>query len=106
MLEFKLGPPRGHSERYAVALISSVEGNPGGELMLDKVQFIEPGEVTGAIKVFQKLRHVDTQLQLANAEKRAADLCLPNALSGMKRCRTLQAVPTDKSLPDESAPSN
>ncbi len=65
-----------------------------------KLEYIEPEQVNNAIACLQKLRLLSKQVRSSSQEKRShsATFSPPSA----QKARTLTAVPTDVSLPDES----
>ena len=113
MSKFDLNPPRGHTQRFAIALITSCEqteqtgaSQPGVKTFhMDKIQILEQAEGPQAIPVFQKLRRLTMRLEPPSQEERKHNLDISEEPSRpWKKCRTLQAMPTDDSL-EQQLPS-
>ena len=114
MAKFDLNPPRGHSQRYGIAFITNCEditqasaSQPGiKSFHLDKLQILEQTEGPKAVLVFQRLRRLTMRLNPPSTEERKHTLDFAEEPAPMmKKCRTLCAVPTDKSL-DEMVPGS
>ena len=102
MPNFKLDPPRGKSQRTAVVLISKMD--PEG-YQVHKQEHIEPADAANACHCFRKLRALCTKIHPKGGEKRShamGDLFTASPRD-TKKCRTLQAQPTDASLNEEEA---
>ena len=99
---FRLDPPRGKQMRVALALICKVQGD--SSLVIHKLELIEPDQVANAVVCLQKLRRLSNSVHQSSSEKRSHSFDLENAAttspSDTKEARTLQAAPTDASLPD------
>ena len=113
MSKFDLNPPRGHTQRFAIALITSCEqteqtgaSQPGVKTFhMDKIQILEQAEGPQAIPVFQKLRRLTMRLEPPSQEERKHNLDISEEPSRpWKKCRTLSAMPTDDSL-EQQLPS-
>ena len=63
----RLDPPRGKQSRLAVLLIDKVEGKT---LYMQKAEFIEPSDETGAIHCFTRLRTLSENKPKAKREKK------------------------------------
>jgi hypothetical protein len=113
MSKFDLNPPRGHTQRFAIALITSCEqteqtgvSQPGVKTFhMDKIQILEQAEGPKAVPVFQRLRRLTMRLNPSSQEERKHNLDIGEGPSrSLKKCRTLSAMPTDESL-EEQPPS-
>ena len=107
MSKFDLSPPRGHTQRFAIALITSCEQTELGvkTFHMDKIQILEQAEGPQAIPVFQKLRRLTMRLEPLSQEERKHNLDISEEPSRpWKKCRTLSAMPTDDSL-EQQLPS-
>ena len=105
MSRFDLSPPRGHAQRYAVALITSCEQNPNQpgikNFHLEKVQMLEQAEGPQAKGIFQRLRRLTMNLRPSSTEEPRQTLAIEEEPKRpLKKCRTLSAMPTDGSLED------
>ena len=105
MSKFDLSPPRGHTQRFAIALISRCEettsaSQPGMKTFhMDKMQILEQSDGPKAVPVFQALRVLTMKLNPSNNSDHKHDLTIDeNPDRPLKRCRTLSAMPTDESL--------
>ena len=107
MSKFDLNPPRGHRQRYAIALINSCEeiaqasaSQPGVKsFQLDKLQILEQADGPKAIPVFQHWRRLSMRLNPSSTEERKHTLAFDeDAGKLIRKCRTLCAVPRDRSL--------
>ena len=109
MSRFDLSPPRGHAQRYAVALITSCEQteSPGAvqpgikNFHMEKIQILEQAEGPQAVRVFERLRRLTMKLRPSSTEEHKQTLAIeeePNR--PLKKCKTLSAMPTDGSLDD------
>ena len=103
-----------HSQRYGIAFITNCEdiaqasaSQPGiKSFHLDKLQILEQTEGPKAVLVFQRLRRLTMRLNPPSTEERKHTLDFAEEPAPMmKKCRTLCAVPTDKSL-DEMVPGS
>ena len=70
---------------------------------MQKAEFVEPEDAAGAIKCFQRLRQVCKQIKqippTGSAKRtRAESASFVASPKDLKKCRTLQAVPTDASI--------
>jgi len=110
MSKFDLTPPRGHTQRFAVALITSCEqteqtgaSQPSVKSFhMDKIQILEHAEGPKAATAFQRLRRLTMRLNPPSTEERKHTLALVEEPSrALKKCRTLSAMPTDESLADK-----
>ena len=99
---FRLDPPRGKQMRVALALICKVQGD--ATLVIHKLEIIEPDQVANAVVCLQKLRRLSNSIHQSSSEKRSHSFDLENVAdtspSDTKKARTLQAAPSDDSLPD------
>ena len=96
----KLDPPRGKKSRFAVLLLDKIEDRT---IQMQKAEFIEPEDSAGAVKCFQRLRQLCKQIKPstpATSAKRTRSESASFVASpkDLKKCRTLKAVPTDKSI--------
>ena len=94
---FRLDPPRAQKFRVAFVLITKADKEG---LHIHKLEYIEQDQVNHAIRCMQRLRRLNKQIHPAGKEKRSHNLTL--TATGIKKARTLQSVPTNTSLPDES----
>ena len=94
----RLDPPRGKKSRCAVLLIEKMEN---ATLYMQKAEFIEPSDATGAIHCFARLRKLCQKITPTSNAKRTQSLSSDFAEDpdNMKKCKVLRAVPTDESLP-------
>ncbi len=94
----RLDPPRGKKSRCAVLLIEKMENTT---LHMQKAEFIEPSDATGAIHCFARLRKLCQKITPTSNAKRTQSLSSDFAEDpdNMKKCKVLRAVPTDESLP-------
>ena len=97
----KLDPPRGKKSRFAVLLVDKIDDDVTIEMQ--KAEFIEPEDSAGAVKCFQRLRQLCKQIKPstpATSAKRTRSESASFVASpkDLKKCRTLKAVPTDKSI--------
>ena len=98
---FRLDPPRGKNFRVAVALFTKADEKEG--LHIHKLEYIEPDQVNQAVLCMQKLRRLSKGVRAVSTEKRSHSVALGS--SGKSPCdarkaRTLQAAPTEASLPE------
>ena len=98
---FRLDPPRGKNVRVAFVLITKADEKEG--LHIHKLEYIEPEQVKEAVVRTQKLRKLSKGVHTVSTEKRSHSVALEH--EGMSPCttkkaRTLQAVPTEASLPE------
>ena len=98
---FRLDPPRGKNFRVAVVLFTKADEKEG--LHIHKLEYIEPEQVKEAVLCMQKLRRLSKGVHTVSTDKRSHSVALVN--EGMSPCttkkaRTLQAVPTEASLPE------
>ena len=96
----KLNPPRGKKSRFAVLLVDKIDGMT---IEMQKAEFVEPDDAAGAVKCFQRLRQVCKQIkqsQLSGYGKRtrSESTSFVGSPENLKKCRTLQAMPTDASI--------
>ena len=86
----------------AVAWIQTVRGD--ATLDIHKREIIEADQVANAVVCYQKLCRLSNSLHQSSSEKRRHSFDLKNVAttspSDTKKARTLQAAPTDASLPD------
>ena len=103
---FRLDPPRGKKTRVALALFSKVTGD--GTYIIHRLEIIEPDQVENAVVCLQKLHRLSKKVHQTSSEKRSHSFDLESAAktspSDTKKARTLQAAPTDSSLPEEGKP--
>ena len=98
---FRLDPPRGKNFRVAVVLFSKADEKEG--LYIHKLEYVEPEQVKEAVLRMQKLRRLSKGVHTVSTEKRSHSI--PLAHEGRSPCttkkaRTLQAAPTEASLPE------
>ena len=96
----KLDPPRGKKSRFAVLLVDKIDDMT---IEMQKAEFVEPEDVAGAVKCFQRLRQVCKQIRQitpSGSAKRTRSESTSFLVSpkDLKKCRTLKAVPTDVSM--------
>ena len=103
LLGFRLGPPRGNNFRAALVLFTKADEHE--HLHIHKLEYIEQDELENAVDCMRKLRRLCKGVQSASTEKRSRNIdlaCLSSEGSSplkTKNSRTLQAAPTDASLP-------
>ena len=98
---FQVGPPRDKTFRVAVALFSKADSKEG--LQIHKLEYIKPDQVKEAVQCMQQMRKLSKGVRPVSTEKRSHSVALEH--QGMSPCttkkaRTLQAVPTEASLPE------
>ena len=99
---FQLDPPRAKSCRVAFVLFTKADETEG--LHIHKLEYVEPSQVNDAIQCMRKLRTLSKKVHTKSKEKRSHSVALEHeGLSpmGTKKARTLQATPTDSSLPGD-----
>ena len=110
MAKFDLNPPRGHTQRFAVALITGCEETEASDTSqlrsktfhMDKLQILEQAEGPAAVTLFQRLRRLTMRLNPTNLQERKHNLTVEeDPERPLKKCRTLKVVPTDASLGDQ-----
>ena len=92
----KLDPPRGKKSRFAVLLVDKIDDMT---VEMQKAEFVEPEDVAGAVKCFQRLRQVCKEIKQntpSGSAKRSRSESASFVLSpkDLNKCRTLKAVPT------------
>ena len=97
----KLDPPRGKKPRFAVLLVDKIDDDM--TVKMQKTEFIEPEDAAGAVKCFQRLRQLCKQIKnntpSGSAKRtRSESANFVTSPKDLKKCRTLQAVPTDASI--------
>ena len=94
----RLDPPRGKKSRLALLLVQKIENTT---LYMQKAEYIEPSDATGAIHCFARLRKLCQTITPTSSAKRTQTLSREFAEdpANMKKCKVLRAVPTDESLP-------
>lgn len=101
---FRLDPPRAKNFRVAVVLITKVDEDGG--LHIHQLEYIEMDQVKHAVLCMQKLRKLSKGVHTVSTEKRSRNITLGCisaqglSPSDTKKARTLQAAPTDASLPE------
>ena len=98
---FRLDPSRGKHFRVAVVLLAKADEKEG--IHTHKREHIEPEHVQAAVLCMQKLRRLSKGVHTVSTEKRSHSTTLGNeAMSPCttKKARSLQAVPTEGSLPE------
>ena len=101
---FRLDPPRGKNLRVALVLFTKADDAEG--LHIHQLEYIEMDQIKDATRCMQKLRKLSKGVHSVSTEKRSHNITLeclsPHGLSptSTKKARALQAVPTDKSLPE------
>jgi hypothetical protein len=110
MSKFELSPPRGHAQRFAIALITScelVEQTGASQPVvksfhMDKIQILEQADGPKAIPVFQRLRRLTMRLNPSSTEERKHTFSFSEEPGRtLKKCKTLSAMPTDESLAEQ-----
>ena len=99
---FRLDPPRGRNFRVALVLLARADEKEG--LHIHKLEYIEPEQVNQAVVCMQKLRTLSKRVRSVSTDKRTHSHALDSedlSPSKTKKARTLQAAPTDASLPDK-----
>ena len=113
MSKFDLSPPRGHAQRFAIALITSCELTEQTDVSqlgvktfhMEKIQILEQADGPKAVPVFQRLRRLTMRLNPVRHEGHKHNLDIGEGPSRcLKKCRTLSAMPTDESL-EETLPA-
>ena len=96
-----LDPPRtGSKKQYALALITAAPEETS--FVLQMVQLLTPEEVKHATAMMKCLLYVVTQTRFDGIMKRPLWTTEgPNPIAMIKKCRSLGAHPTDKSIPEE-----
>ena len=95
---FRLDPPRGKSERCALALFSKKDDEG---LHIHKLEYVEPDQVSNAVHCMRKLRTLCKQIRPETQEKRSHAVAMADswaATEDIKKARILHQVPTDASL--------
>ena len=102
MSKFDLNPPRGHTKRFAIAIITSCETVSADQpdvksLYMEKMQPLEPGDGQKAIPVFQGLRTLTKKANPTNTDecKHTLDIA-EDKTRPLKMCRTISAMPSDE----------
>ena len=100
MSKFDLTPPRGHTKRFAIAIITSCETISAVKILhMDKMQPLEPGDGPKAIPVFKGLRTLTMKVNPANTDERKHSLDIAeDKIRPLKICRTISAMPSDENL--------
>ena len=98
MTGFRLDPPRGKLNRVALCLFTKKDDEG---FHISKLEYIEPEHVNNAIACLRKLRSLSKQVRSTSLEKRSHSVTSAFSPPSAKKARTLTAVPTDASLPDE-----
>ena len=93
---FRLDTPRGKNSRCALCLFTKIDDEG---VHICKLEYIEPEQVNNAIACLQKQRILSKQVRSSSQEKRSHSVTF--SPPSVKKARTLTAVPTDVSLPDE-----
>ena len=99
---FRLDPPRGKDFRVAFVLFTKADETEG--LHIHKLEYVEPNQVNEAIRCMQKLRTLSKGVHTKCTDKRSHSVALNHEGRSpltVKKARTLQASPTDSSLPGE-----
>ena len=96
----KLDPPRGKKSRFAVLLVDKIDDMT---VEMQKAEFIEPEDATGAMQCFRRLRQICKQIKQSapsGSAKRARSESASFVASpkDLKKCRTMTAVPTDANI--------
>ena len=102
LLGFQLDPPRGKNCRVAFVLFTKADETEG--LHIHKLEYVEPNQVNDAIQCMRKLRTLSKGVHTRSKEKRSHSVALEHEGRSpltVKKARTLQASPTDSSLPGE-----
>jgi len=98
---FRLDPPRGKTFRVAVCLFTKADEQEG--LHIHLLEYIEADQVKQAVLCMQKLRRLSKGVHTGATEKRSHSVALESAGKSpcdTKKARTLQAAPTEASLPE------
>ena len=96
----KLDPPRGKKSRFAVLLVDKIDDMT---IEMQRAEFVEPEDVAGAVKCFQRLRQVCKEIKQitpsGSAKRtRSESSSFVASPKDLKKCRTLNAMPTDASI--------
>lgn len=95
---FRLDPPRGKPFRFAVCLLNKKDDD---SFHIHKLEYLEPDQFEDAKICFQKLRKFCKKIRPTSTDKRSHTMVLNAELPGVKKARTLRAIPTAASLDDE-----
>ena len=98
---FRLDPPRGKAFRVAIVLFTKADEKEGPHI--HKLEYVEPEQVKEAILCMRKLRKLSKGVHTVSTEKRSHSVALAHegkSPSTTKKARTLQAAPTEASLPE------
>ena len=100
----KLDPPRGKKSRFAVLIVDRVDEKNGLTVQMQKAEYIESEDAQGAMDCFRRLRALSKKIAPRQNLKRghAHSSDFGASFSAIKKCRTLQAVPTDASMDGSS----
>lgn len=96
VMDFKLDPPRGQSNRVALVIITRVLDK---EFVVEAVEHVEPDDVRRAVKVMKKLMKLAAQVNPRGDEslKRQIEFA-SSPPTAVKKCRRLCLQPTDQSI--------
>ena len=98
---FRLDPPRGKVFRVAFVLFRKADEKEG--LHIHKLEYVEPEQVKEAVLCMQKLRKLSKRVHTVSTDKRSHSVALGHegrSPCDTKKARTLQAAPTEASLPE------
>ena len=85
-----------------MAVLSSVEGNC---LQVHKLEHVDPENVDGAVASFRKLRMLSARINPSSSEKRGRSVASLTSLDetpAFKKCKSLQRLPSEESLGEET----
>ena len=100
---FRLYPP--HGKNFRIALVLFTKADEHENLHIHQLEYIELDQLGNAVLCMRKLRRLCKGVQSASTEKRSRNIALAclsaEGISPLntKKSRTLQAAPTDASLP-------
>ena len=97
---FSLDPPRGKPFQFALVLFSKADKDEG--LQIHKLEYVDAHRVEDAVKCMQRLRKLSKSIHTVCTEKRSHSIDLEHegkSPNSTKKAKTLQAVPSDESLP-------
>ncbi len=96
-----MDPPSGKGVRCAICLF--VKRDDEG-FHIRKLEYIEPDFVAKEVQRMQKLRKLCKNIKPTGADKRShsTSVCTAEISGVSKKAKTLHAMPTDASLPDDA----
>ena len=106
ILEYKLDPPRGSSQRIAVAIIEELKEEGEKRIFtLSKLEMVDAAQLAEVTEAFRKLRKMSMSITSNETYPHQSNKCaVSNMLNdttpiSTKSCRTLLESPSDASLP-------